>query len=47
MLEHKIKVHVKDIMGIILIYIVRRNSFSSDAVHIHVYSVDFILFIRQ
>lgn len=27
MLEHKIKVHVKDIMGIILIYIVRSNSF--------------------
>lgn len=47
MLEHKIKVHVKDIMGIVLIYIVRRNSFASDAVRTHVYNADFILFIRQ
>lgn len=37
MLEHKIKVHVKDIMGIILIYIVRRNGFASYAVRTHVY----------
>lgn len=45
MLEHKIKVHVKDIMGIILIYIVRRNSFASDAIRTHVHSALILSFL--